>query len=525
MGLVGLKLAMATHRFTPDIRTAVAVLSLSLLLGMEKTCATDAPPLIGIIRADTTHVLFAQYLTAPRDVTGDGCPDLLVSSGRRFNYLYKGGRVFDSLPYLVFDSTNSWHTALGDINHDGWPDFGIPGRSALKYKMGIYLGGPQLDTVRDYWFGSDSLRPTSNGCALDVDLDGHKEFVGTVTERWEAQVFRTSPWDSLPWCILPTLTNYDGSFSYEMAVGDYNGDGHDDLAIGLPMHDDTTLNGRVCIYFAQPDFDTLPDLLIQRPDTFVYGYQMFGTVVVSPGDMNGDGADELFVSSGSSVDPLSFLYLGGPSFDAIPDVLITQPLSHAAKGGDINRDGYADLIASFPLPWDGLGSVYVWYGGPVVDSIPDIRLDNWQYPGYHVEFGRDVVGLGDYNGDGVDDFAFSMYDADTRGLIYIYSGTGTPNDVQEGDDPLLPTGIELHQNYPNPFNAETQITFSLPRKSSVTLTVIDLLGRQVATLLDGARKAGTHTATWDATNASSGVYFYLLEADGVKLSRKMLLLK
>ena len=514
-----------TVRVYSDTRLRLATLAnvVFLLSVVTHSYATDPPPLIGIISADTTHVLFAEFLTGPGDVTGDGVSDLLVSTGRRCNYLYRGGHVFDPSPFLKFDSTNPRGAAVGDVNGDGWFDVAIPGRPQELYKVGIYLGGPQVDTIRDYWFGSDILRPTTFGSAVDLDLDGHKEFVG-VADRIEAQVYRIQPWDSLPWLILPDLTK-KGAFWIKTAVGDFNGDGHDDLAIGLPMNDDTTLNGRVYVYFARPDFDTLPDLVIQRPDTFVYGYQWFGTVVVSPGDMNGDGADELFVSAGSDADPLGFLYFGGPSFNAVPDVLITQPLLHASKAGDLNRDGYADLIASFPLQWDGLGSVYVWYGGPLIDSIPDIRLDNWQYPGYHVEFGRDVVGLGDFNGDGVDDFAFSMYDADTRGQIYIYSGTGTPNDVQEGDDPLLPTGIELHQNYPNPFNAETQITFSLPRKSPVTLTVIDLLGRQVATLLDGNRKAGTHTATWDASNVSSGVYFYLLEADGIKLSRKMLLLK
>lgn len=518
-------------RVYSDTRLRLATLAnvVFLLFVVTQTYATDPPPLIGIISADTTHVLFGEYLTAPGDVTGDGFTDLLVSNGRRSNYLYTGSRVFDSLPVLVFDSTNPWHVAFGDFDGDGWSDFGIPGRSAFKYKMGIYMGGPQIDTVRDFWFGSDSLKPTTNGAAIDVDLDGHKEFVGDVG-GWEADVYRVNPWDSLSWLALPRLTE-NGFFTFrDMAVGDFNGDGHRDLAIGLPMNNNMTLNGRVYVYFARADFDSLPDLVIQRPDTFVYGYQWFGTIVVSPGDMNGDGTDDLFISSGSDADPLSFLYFGGQTMDDIPDVLITNLLTHAAKAGDLNRDGYADLIASFPLQWDGLGSVYVWYGSPTVDSIPDIRLDNWQYPGYHVEFGRDVVGLGDYNGDGVDDFAFSMYDADTRGLIYIYSGTGQPNDVDEREGSQLPSSIELFQNYPNPFNDETVVSLTLSRRCMARLSVYNALGERVTELTNQVLSAGNHKFSWNGKSSSgksvsSGVYVFRLESGEVKLTRKAVLLK
>ncbi len=89
----------------------------------------------------------------------------------------------------------------------------------------------------------------------------------------------------------------------------------------------------------------------------------------------------------------------------------------------------------------------------------------------------------------------------------------------------VPRQISLHENYPNPFNPTTQIEFSLPQAADVNLTVYDVLGRRVATLVDGKRQAGKHSVSFDASNLSSGVYLYRLRADGVNKSRKMLLVK
>jgi Domain of unknown function (DUF1083). len=83
----------------------------------------------------------------------------------------------------------------------------------------------------------------------------------------------------------------------------------------------------------------------------------------------------------------------------------------------------------------------------------------------------------------------------------------------------------LDQNYPNPFNPSTQITFSLVKSEKVKLAVYNLLGQQVAELVNGIRSAGSQTVTFNAKNFSSGVYFYKLEAGSTVLAKKMMLLK
>jgi hypothetical protein len=89
----------------------------------------------------------------------------------------------------------------------------------------------------------------------------------------------------------------------------------------------------------------------------------------------------------------------------------------------------------------------------------------------------------------------------------------------------IPTNFALNQNFPNPFNPSTQISFQLPSDSRMTLKVYDILGREVATLIDGYQTAGVHQVQFNAQNLSSGIYFYRLSVAGQDVVKKMLLLK
>ena len=96
--------------------------------------------------------------------------------------------------------------------------------------------------------------------------------------------------------------------------------------------------------------------------------------------------------------------------------------------------------------------------------------------------------------------------------------------IDEGEE--LPERLELASNYPNPFNPATTLAYRLPRTSAVRLEVHDVLGRRVATLLDGVtQEAGSHTFTLDASGWASGLYFYTLEAADQRLTRTMMLVK
>jgi len=89
----------------------------------------------------------------------------------------------------------------------------------------------------------------------------------------------------------------------------------------------------------------------------------------------------------------------------------------------------------------------------------------------------------------------------------------------------LPTEFTLSQNYPNPFNPQTEIEYALSEASDVTLVIFNLQGQEVARLVDGEQVSGYHTASWEASNASSGIYFYRLRAGDFVQTKKMVLLK
>jgi hypothetical protein len=89
----------------------------------------------------------------------------------------------------------------------------------------------------------------------------------------------------------------------------------------------------------------------------------------------------------------------------------------------------------------------------------------------------------------------------------------------------VPSGFALSQNYPNPFNPTTNIKYSLVNKGHVTLKVFNMLGQEVATLVDKVQNGGEYVVAFDASKLTSGIYMYRLEMENYSLSRKMLLLK
>ena len=90
---------------------------------------------------------------------------------------------------------------------------------------------------------------------------------------------------------------------------------------------------------------------------------------------------------------------------------------------------------------------------------------------------------------------------------------------------VLPTIYKLDQNYPNPFNPTTTIEYQIPRQSKVVVRVIDLLGREIETLENEEKSAGSYSVKFDGSNFSSGVYFYQLIANGNVITKKFVLMK
>jgi len=101
----------------------------------------------------------------------------------------------------------------------------------------------------------------------------------------------------------------------------------------------------------------------------------------------------------------------------------------------------------------------------------------------------------------------------------IFDATGIERSQQN------PTKFQLSQNYPNPFNPSTTISYAIPRTSHVEVSIFNLAGQKITTLVKDALSPGNYTITWDASNYSSGIYIYQIKADDFIRSKKMLLIK
>ena len=101
----------------------------------------------------------------------------------------------------------------------------------------------------------------------------------------------------------------------------------------------------------------------------------------------------------------------------------------------------------------------------------------------------------------------------------------TLNPVINNKLTVLPDEYKLFQNYPNPFNPTTKISFWLPEAGAVNLSIYNIAGQNVATLIDGYKEAGEYTVEWNGSHQSSGIYLYRLESSQFTTTKKMMLIK
>ncbi|MFN3873208.1 MAG: T9SS type A sorting domain-containing protein [Ignavibacterium sp.] len=163
-------------------------------------------------------------------------------------------------------------------------------------------------------------------------------------------------------------------------------------------------------------------------------------------------------------------------------------------------------------------SVATWYArdmntGQIVDSI------KWQFytPANPNERPRGIAFSPDYRYAYVTCFGASNYPAVQK--------FRNPNVSVDDQGLTVVDGYKLSQNYPNPFNPSTSINFELPKSGYTTLKIYDMLGNEVATLIDKEMTAGQHSVKFNAQNLASGTYLYQLNVNGVRISNKMILMK
>jgi hypothetical protein len=496
------------------------------------------------------------HICAPGDVNGDGFDDFIISSPTRnrevrecengYARLYFGSNPIDTSNYITipavcneyqtpYDNLFGYHSAkVGDINNDGFADFLIGDPGYFNYwteRAGagfVYFGGPAIDTlpswqlIGDWWYGATYFYGDG-----DVNGDQYNDVVMGITDHFPhmpAYIFLggESP-DTLYDFKLGPYHPDSSVISKPRIIGDYNGDGIDDIIIGDPDYGGGGSNGMAYMYFGSETGFYDPDLIFEHRGGWTFGIMTYGT------DWNNDGYTDLFIAcSQDSV----FGYKGSENPDATCDVIFTsEPWNFGERisGGDLNGDGYPDLAISYN-DWTGAylaqGRVLIYYGGDQPDTIPDVIIcgaEEYQF------FGKEIAFPGDINGDGYQEFmasSFFRFDQ-TRAFVTIF----TTGDVSVPDDGRVPNEYDYNlTSYPNPFNSSTNIEFFLPLSSSVKVTVYNLSGREVIVLEDSVRPKGKNRITWEGKDEqgnklSSGVYFIVLKTEYAVSSCKAVIIK
>ena len=197
------------------------------------------------------------------------------------------------------------------------------------------------------------------------------------------------------------------------------------------------------------------------------------------------------------------------------DLFTTELATVKAYAIDKADTGSTTVLADWRLVNVGL-DYYTYYDWP----IPvDLSYDNANL----MTAGLGGFPLGDLNWFPTQKAAWMAQRAQEYTNIGNTLVTGSITAVNDVSN--LPNKFELSQNYPNPFNPSTVISYNIPKAANVTLKVYDVLGREVATLVNQFQNANSYKVRFNASSLSSGVYLYKIEAGNFIMTKKMLLLK
>ena len=249
----------------------------------------------------------------------------------------------------------------------------------------------------------------------------------------------------------------------------------------------------------------------KRPADFdLYIYRDAYTPILAECPANQSGTSRLYFNKGYVLDNLHAgdwaLYagveFGNAEYDRTPDSLKVTASSATAGGTlEVWLDSLdtGEKIAECAIGGTGGWKTFVQASAPVrpVSGRHDVVLK--------------FIGTGS-------DKLFQLQS-------FCFYAKGDAGGATETPGPGSPGAFGMAQNFPNPFNASTTLTYRLPSKTDISLKIYNLLGKEVAALVDGERQAGVHGVRWDASSASSGIYFSRLRGGGFSEIRKLVLIR
>ena len=439
------------------------------------------------------------------DLDGDGDPDLAVgcyysqayppfNDWRNFILINIDGQLEADPSWWSSDERSTTDVKWADFNGDSYLDlFACNGDFSFDPSV-IYFGSADGLSETPGWVVDDNTW-TLYAAPFDYDQDGDID-VATANEGVSPDPYRPiyiyqNTGDGLP--MVPTWESADEMITETLDWGDMDGDGWYELAASkwsgfesgvygnnegeitaYPIWATDSTGSQKGIGWADVDDDNYPELAI-----------------------GGTGPTVLYDNEYGHLGPY-------PIWNSVNSYHGCQDL----KWGDIDGDGDPDLATIH----FSTGRVRLYLN---IDGV----LENEPSWVYDASGAGTALAFADINGDNMLDLAVGQSGEPS---VMIFLNTNATS--VENENPL-PNVFSLKQNFPNPFNASTTIEFQLANKSQVKLTIYDLLGSKVATLIHATLPAGEHSINWNAADLSSGIYFYrLTSGDGVE-TRRMTLLK
>ena len=398
------------------------------------------------------------------DFNGDGYADVIVGaagndaggSGAGRVYIYfgaPGGTINTTADGILTgaaasDGFGDSVASAGDVNGDGYTDVivGAPGSASSAGRAYIYLGGPgaSFDTTADSVIASvaGDVLGKSVASAGDVNGDGYADVVvGAIgndaggLNAGRAYVYFGGSGGTFDPVADGTLTGAAGgdAFGIVSSAGDVNGDTYDDIIVGAVSNDAGGTNaGSAYVYLggAGATFNSTADGTLVGAGTAT----QLGKSVASAGDVNMDGYADVVVGAPTTGAGSAYVYLGGAgaTFNSTADGTLTGAATgdqfgfSVAPAGDVNGDGYADIVVGANTAGaEGAGRAYVYLGGP--GGTFNATADGTLVGAIAGDgFGVSVSSAGDVNSDDYDDVVVGALNNDAGGTdagrAYLYLG-------------------------------------------------------------------------------------------------------
>src|SRR3989339_230173 len=383
------------------------------------------------------------------------------------------GRV-DTSELDYFWDDPRFPVATGYVDGDGQADLLLDlarrtPQHTTEYCPVLFRGGSEFDTIPD-WFGEwGNMQFTTN--VGDYDGDSRDDVTRRPLNEQYFGFYRSA--DPMP--TEPTWTHIPNRD--HMGFGDFNGDGFSDFGMSyLIISQDIS---EIDLFLGSPEAS-------MEPFVYQWGPQNAEAIVRCHfvGDVNNDGHDDIIGSFRSWwTGERKYLYYGGNPPDFVVDAefrLFTGDIPWTQTGlGDINNDGYDDF-AIYTTPNDpGVAEFEIYLGGdpPTFDPVWSLAS-----PFEGMEMPWRIGPAGDFNGDGIDDWMFSCYEAvQGSGRIIIVAGDEHFGQSVGGAPDLHPASFILQPCFPNPFNSTVTIPLEVTGAGSqtVSISIYNTLGQEV----------------------------------------------